>query len=76
MMSKDPEDVRWLIFAWIISAAVFVVILFAVESVLITGRRYFYRHAIPKSPRKGDLWNPASLVGTRHTYLTALAAFV
>jgi hypothetical protein len=27
MMSKDPEDVRWLIFAWIISAAVFVVIL-------------------------------------------------
>jgi hypothetical protein len=26
-MRKDVEDVRWLIFAWIISAIVFVVIL-------------------------------------------------
>lgn len=27
VMPKDVEDVRWLIFAWIISAIVFVVIL-------------------------------------------------
>jgi hypothetical protein len=27
VMRKDVEDVRWLIFAWIISAIVFVVIL-------------------------------------------------
>jgi hypothetical protein len=26
-MNKDPEDVQWLIFAWVISAIVFVVIL-------------------------------------------------
>jgi len=46
MMSKDPEDVRWLIFAWIISICGDLI---AVETILIIGQRYFYRLAISKS---------------------------
>jgi hypothetical protein len=37
-MSKDPEDVRWLIFAWIISDRI-CGDLIAVESILIIDRR-------------------------------------
>jgi hypothetical protein len=49
MMSKDPEDVRWLTH---LSGRI-CGDLIAVEAVLIIGRRHFYRHAIPKSPWKG-----------------------